>query len=153
MTDISKLVGSVRFLGFEIYLSAGNVKLKYTKEGEPSSEAISLMDAIRNNKTGVIKYLEKLNKSKPQPESTPEQFESTFNNAVGEINRNYRPGTLDFIRQKYPERWTRSLEVENRLNHLWDDGKGLEAFEKAVDEWRGIQLELIKLFTKNTAGN
>ena len=85
-----------------------------------------------------------------QLELTPEQLESVYKDAVGEINRNYQPGTFNFIQQKYPERWNQSLEAENRLNQLWDDGKDLKAFQKAVSDWKEIELELIKLFRQDT---
>ncbi len=87
----------------------------------------------------------KLELYKPEPR----QFEATFLNAVDEINRNYQPGVLDFIRQKYPERWNRSIEVEDRINKFWNDAKDLQAFQKAVDEWKEIQIQLTKLFFRD----
>ena len=68
---------------------------------------------------------------------------------MDEINRNYQPGVLDFIRQKYPERWNRSIEVEDRINKFWNDAKDLQAFQKAVDEWKEIQIQLTKLFFRD----
>ena len=80
----------------------------------------------------------------PQPEVTPEQFESTFLNAVDEISKNYMPGVIEYSRQTYPERYENGIEAENRLNLLWNND--IESFRKAVAEWRGINLEMIKLF-------
>ncbi|TLD40880.1 MAG: hypothetical protein JETT_2872 [Candidatus Jettenia ecosi] len=80
------------------------------------------------------------------PEATPKQFEDCFKDAVTELSKDYPQGLIDHIRQKHPERWERSIQAENRINRIWDDCKDLAAFQKAVSEWREIELGLVKLF-------
>ena len=77
-----------------------------------------------------------------------EQYEDYFKDTVEKVSQIYQAGTLDYIRQKYPERWKQCIQAEDRINGLWD--KDLQEFKKAVDDWREIELELIELFKKKT---
>ena len=73
-----------------------------------------------------------------------EQFEDYFKDTVDKVSQIYQAGTLDYIRQKYPERFQESLQIENRLNTFWD--KDFQEFKKSVDDWREVELAIIKLF-------
>lgn len=77
-----------------------------------------------------------------------DQYEDCFKDAVEKVSQIYQAGTLDYIRQKYPERWKRCIQWEDRINGLWD--KNLQEFKKAVDDWREFELELVKLFRQKT---
>ena len=105
------------------------------KEGQ--SISIPEEKATKLIATGMVKPLETL-----------EQFNTVFQNAVSEINRNYQPGVINHISQKYPERWNQSLRAENKINQLWNND--IESFRKAVAEWREIELEMIRLFTQDS---
>ena len=75
------------------------------------------------------------------------EYENYFQAAVGRINHHYQAGTIDYIRRKYPGRFQESLQIENRLNNFWD--KDFQEFKKGVDDWREVELELIKLFKQD----
>lgn len=109
-------------------------KLVEFKEGQIIKPPEQLEKVL--TETGKIKSLE----------VTPNQFESIFKDTADELNKNHSQGLVAHTRQKYPGRWQQSIEAENRINGIWDTGKDLEAFQKAVSEWREIELELIKLF-------
>lgn len=80
-------------------------------------------------------------------EVAEETFESIFKDTVHELNREYPQGLVDHIRQKHSGLWNQSVQAENRINWLWD--KDLEAFKKAVSDWREIELAMIRLFKEN----
>ena len=110
---------------------------KFIEFKEGQSISIPEEKAIKLIATGMVEPLEIL-----------EQFNTVFQNAVSEINRNYQPGLINRISQKYPERWSQSIQAENKINQLWDNN--IEPFRKAVAEWREIELEMIRLFTQDS---
>ncbi len=120
---------------FKLKTSKGVLELYEGQTLEAMPEKV-----IRFVNSGKIKPIDE---PKQQPELT---FESVFKDAVGEINKNYTPGAIEYARQTHPERYENGIKAENRLNQLWDDGKDLEAFQKAASEWKLIQLEMIKLY-------
>ncbi|MBF8277790.1 MAG: hypothetical protein HW390_2863 [Candidatus Brocadiaceae bacterium] len=78
-----------------------------------------------------------------------EQYEDYFKDTVEKVSQIYQAGTIDYVRRNHPERFQESLHIETRLNNFWD--KDFQEFKKAaVDGWRDIELELIKLFTQKT---
>ena len=84
---------------------------------------------------------------KPQVINNESEYENYFQVAVERINNHYQAGTIDYIRQKYPGRFQESLQIENRLNSFWY--KDFQEFKKGVDDWREVELELIKLFKQD----
>lgn len=74
----------------------------------------------------------------------PVDFEGYFKDAVGKINQEYPSGVLGYAREKHLGRFQESLQLENRLNDFW--GKDFGEFQKIVDAWKDIHLELVKLF-------
>lgn len=77
-----------------------------------------------------------------------EQYEDYFKDTVEKVSQIYQAGTIDYVRRRYPGRFQESLQIENRLNDFWD--KDFQEFKKAVDDWREIEIELVKLFTQKT---
>lgn len=121
-----------------------------------------IADAVIKRKNGIIelkkdqtvklseKIAQKLIETGKIKTLTPEDFEPFFLDAVHELNKYYPQGLVDHICQKYPKRWQRSIQAEERLNQLWDEGKDVGSFKKAVNEWKEIYKELIKLFKRDT---
>ncbi|MBI5307215.1 MAG: hypothetical protein HZB37_02455 [Planctomycetes bacterium] len=85
---------------------------------------------------------------KPQVANNELNYETYFQATTQRIAQDYKAGTSDYIRQKYPERFQESLQLESRLNDFWD--KDFQEFKKAVDAWQTIEIELMKLFTQKT---
>lgn len=134
--DIQCIIDKFKSYGYQLYLQDGLLRYKYTGTGKPSEEALRMVEELRTCKNEVIAYLKQ-----------QETFESIFKDTVHELNREYPQGLVDHIRQKHSGLWDQGVQAENRINWLWD--KDLEAFKKAVSDWREIELAMIRLFKEN----
>lgn len=133
--DIAVLINRCKNLGYEITAQNGSIRYKYIGNSPPSKAGHTLLELIKANKKQVINYLS-------------ENYEDYFQTATQRIAQDYQAGTIDYVRRKHPGRFQESLQIENRLNEFWD--KDFQKFKKAVDDWREIELELIKLFIQET---
>ena len=68
-----------------------------------------------------------------------------FRCALEEINREYLPGTIDYVKTTYPKLWKRIVSAEDKLTEAWLSG-GVEEFHRALGEWRDLNLQAIKIF-------
>ncbi len=75
-----------------------------------------------------------------------EEFVRAFDEVVNHINRNYKPGVIEYCRRRHPEAYNKMLTTENRLNTAWKEGTDPEEFGRALREWENIHVELLKLF-------
>ena len=73
------------------------------------------------------------------------EFERFFNQGLEEINWQYEPGTIPYIRENHSALWQKMVESENRLCGLWLEGKP-EAFKLSLDEWLNLNLRAIRTF-------
>lgn len=76
-------------------------------------------------------------------------FEAMFNQALEEINLNYEPGTIQFIKTTHPDLWKRIVETENKITGTWLSGN-TEDFKAALDEWRKFNLQAIGIFRERS---
>lgn len=77
-----------------------------------------------------------------------DEFTEIFDSAVPEISQNYSDGSIEFIEKNHPDKWGKSINIENSINGLWDEGIDLDTFKKAVNEWKIVWLEMVRLFRK-----
>lgn len=77
--------------------------------------------------------------------------QSVFEKADSEIDRAYIPGTLEFIREVFPELAEEIDRAEDQINQLWlkarEEAVDMEAFLGAVDTWRKLHLRGIRFFS------
>ena len=84
---------------------------------------------------------------------------SKIDTALKEINRNYQPGTLEWMRVNRPEEWEKMISLEDRINQAALRGDEEELERVLVDyqilylKWRGYskpsQGETLDLFGKS----
>jgi len=77
-------------------------------------------------------------------------FKSAFQQAINDIERVYIAGTLTFIREHHRDLREKIMEVENKMDKVWQAGlRGEESFEKFEEEltkWRDLHHQAIKIF-------
>ena len=86
-----------------------------------------------------------------QENSTSGSMESVFRRSLEEINREYLPGTIDYVKTTDPELWGRIVSAENRLNGAWLNGED-QNFSGALNEWRDLYRQAFEIFKKTTIG-
>lgn len=91
-----------------------------------------------------------------KPESVPlpntlEDFRVLFEKADSEMVAAYLPGTLEMIREGFPELWGEIQDAENRINILWLQARGgtgdMEAFRESAKKWKVLHLRAIRFFS------
>lgn len=78
-----------------------------------------------------------------------DEFTTAFGAAAHRLDKHYKPGALSYCKQRHPETYNKMIEVESRLNSMWDKGTDPAEFKKAVSAWESIHLELLRLFKKS----
>lgn len=148
--NLISVVDRLREYGYQLYLDGDNIRYKYVKAGKPSGGALPLLDAIRKHKHDVVELLKNHSAKELKPVTSDQldspDFTQTFDTAVDRINQQYQSGTLDYCKQHHADTYNRMIEVESRINRLWDTGTDLEAFKEATKEWGEVLVELVKLF-------
>lgn len=77
--------------------------------------------------------------------STSGSMEGVFRRGLEEINREYLPGTIDYVKTIDPELWGRILSAEDKLAEAWLSG-GAEEFHRVLDEWRNLNRQAIAVY-------
>ena len=85
-------------------------------------------------------------------------FQTLFEKANAELVAAYLPGTLELIREEYPDLSTKIQEAEDHINDLWRTARqgmgNLRDFKAAVEKWQALHLKSIELaLTILEAGN
>jgi len=81
---------------------------------------------------------------------TPEEV---FRAAVQAINKRFQPGTLEYIRDHFPEMAEEISRAFDRLNNTWGrwtPGANLEPFKRALRTWYNLHIKAIELFQETT---
>lgn len=74
---------------------------------------------------------------------SPESFRQVWNEAAAAIADVYVEGTLDWIGEHHPELAEQIRQAGDEIDAFW--GQDFEGFEEAVDRWRGLYLEAVRL--------
>lgn len=84
-------------------------------------------------------------------EDPPKVFRGCFEKADSEVETVHLLGTIQMIREDFPELWTEIEEAEDKINILWlqaREGAGdMETFREAVKKWKVLHLRAIKFFS------
>lgn len=84
-------------------------------------------------------------------ESLINAFRNLFEKTVADISIQYIPGTLEMIREDFPELAKEIQTAEDRVNELWLQAKteavDLGAFSEAVERWKTLHLRAIRFFS------
>ena len=80
--------------------------------------------------------------------ATSGSMERVFRCALEEINREYLPGTIDYVKTTDPELWGRILSAEDKLTEAWLSG-GAEEFHRVLDEWGNLNRQAIEVYRKH----
>ncbi|GAB62736.1 MAG: hypothetical protein DWB56_04095 [Candidatus Jettenia sp.] len=135
MNNIQKLIHTIQYLGYRVLLEGDKIKLKFIGKDDPPKEASTIINEVKQNKDMVIEYLRNIS-----------QMDEIFQQAVNKINEGYPDLTIRYISKTFPKLYKKALIDEDKINTLWNEGKDVKAFEKAVNEWRKTQMKFIKLF-------
>jgi hypothetical protein len=134
LKTIPKLINTIQNLGYSILLDGDKIKLKFIGKDDPPKEASAVINEIKGNKAIVIEYLKNISK-----------MNRIFKKAVNEICKVYKEYTISYVSMTFPKTYEKGMHAENNINHLWDEGKDIKAFYKAVREWKNIQIKFIEL--------
>jgi hypothetical protein len=78
-------------------------------------------------------------------------FQELFEKAVAEVGAWYLPGTLEIIREDFPDLAGEMQLAEDQVNELWLKArKGLGdmgALSEAVENWESLHLRAIRFFS------
>lgn len=105
----------------------------------------SLRDAL----SAKYRRLTGENGEKSEKDHTLNSFAIEFAASLEGITREYRPGTIDYVKATYPEFWKRIVAAENTLTATWISG-GAEEFHQALDEWCSLNLQAIEIFKRKS---
>lgn len=75
--------------------------------------------------------------------------EAVFSAAVRAINKRYRPGTLEHVRDRLPGLAEEMAQAFDRVNMTWErwiPGADLEPFKRALRSWYNLNIKAIELF-------
>ena len=103
-----------------------------------TAQITPLFKAIKAQKARIMEHL------KMQAD-----FEGRFNQVLEEINCQYEPGTIRYVRENYPGLWQEIVGVENRVSDSWLIGNA-KGFKKDLEEWKNLSLEAIEVFRRET---
>jgi hypothetical protein len=84
--------------------------------------------------------------------ATSGSMSRVFRCALEEINREYLPGTIDYVKTTDPELWERILSAEDKLTEAWLSGAA-EEFHRVLDEWENLHRQAIEVYRKHGNGN
>jgi hypothetical protein len=77
-------------------------------------------------------------------------YQAIFEQAVADLSKVYLPGTLEMIREDFPDLASKTQAVEDLINELWlkaRNGVGdISAFRDEVERWKNLHLMGIKIF-------
>jgi hypothetical protein len=76
-------------------------------------------------------------------------FQTLFEKANAELVAAYLHGTLELIREEYPDLSTKIQKAEDHINDLWRTARqgigNLRDFKAAVEKWQALHLKAIEL--------
>ena len=121
-------------MGYKVSLKGDKIKLKFIGKDDPPKQALTIINAIKENKALTIGYLSNISR-----------MDDIFGNAVNEISKAYTRNALSYTQKVFPLMYEKAMDIENSINRLWDGGKDLKTFQEAVKEWQEIQMKFIKL--------
>lgn len=103
----------------------------------------ALAEALLADKEAVLAVL----RQDAKPTSDP--FTETFQKAVTDLSRRYRPGTLGWVVKHHPDLDRQIDEAQARLDAVWRNGMAgkahLEEFREALKVWWKLYGEAIRL--------
>lgn len=77
-------------------------------------------------------------------------FKALFDEARGEIEKVYLPGTMAYLKAHHSKLYNEALLAEMRLEHLWltmrKGGDTLKKFKATLKEWKEIHLKAVELY-------
>jgi hypothetical protein len=88
----------------------------------------------------------------PKRDHTANSFAVEFAASLEEINREYLPGTIDYVKNTNPGIWKRIVAAEDSLTNGWVSG-GAEEFHQALAEWRRLNRQAIEIYRKRGNGD
>jgi hypothetical protein len=98
--------------------------------------------------------INELNEKSPCPdtgEDLARSFQELFEHANSELVAAYIPGTLEMIREDFPDLARETQEAEDGVNEIWLKARAgeenFEAFRAAVDRWKTLHLRGIRFFS------
>jgi hypothetical protein len=79
---------------------------------------------------------------------------SLIKNAIGEINQDYHPGTLPWVKRNRSSDWQRMIALEDKVNRLALQGNENE-LKEALREYKEFVFCMVKIFKtlKGQTGN
>jgi hypothetical protein len=85
------------------------------------------------------------------PQTRLEAYQTLFEQALADISKVYLPGTLEMVREDFPDLASKTQEVEIMINELWLKARAgesnLHAFQQAVDQWKTLHMRGIQFFS------
>ena len=135
MKDTKTLIKSIQNLGYKILIEGDKIKLSFLGNGKPPEGARPLIKEIRENKTQVVDYLRIVT-----------EMESIFKAKVNEISQGYPADTMSFMMIMFPKTYDKVIDLEKRMNTVWDEGKDIKGFTEIVNRWVEMHKKSIKLY-------
>ena len=136
MSNIPILINTIQNLGYKVSLEGDKIKLMFIGRDNPPKEASTIIHEIKENKAIVIEYIRNIYR-----------MDDIFENAVNEISKAYIENTFNYTQKVFPRMYEKAIDIEDKINHLWDEGKDLKTFQGAVREWQEIQMKFIKVLS------
>lgn len=68
-----------------------------------------------------------------------------YEQALEEVDRNYAPGTIDFLKQKEKGLWEKIVEEEAGINETLLTG-GTDELKEHVEKWLALYMKAIGIF-------
>ena len=93
-----------------------------------------LLENLKAHKGQVVEHL-----------SRQAYFAGMFKKDLEEVNRQYQPGTIQYIKATHPELWKRIVDAEDKMSEAWLRGIADE-FQNSLEEWRDLNLKGIEIF-------